>query len=72
MTTIVEQERNIEREFDRLEIRLAELYSPFERAVWWSSPQPLLNNERALDVLTSGKSHELHRILDQLDAGVYL
>lgn len=57
-----------EQEYDRLEARLAEYYSPYERAVWWSSHQVLLGGERAIDVLASGRQHLIDRVLDQLDA----
>lgn len=62
----------IEQEYDRIETRLAELYSPYERAVWWSSPHPLLGGLRALDVLAAGKQHEIDSVLDQLEAGAYI
>lgn len=61
-----------EQEYDRLEVRLAELYSPYERAVWWSSHHPLLGGERAIDVLASGRQHLIDRVLDQLEAGAYI
>jgi hypothetical protein len=63
---------DIDLEFDRIDLRLGEYYTPRERAVWWSSPQPLLNGERAMDVLNDARQAELHRLLDQLDACVYL
>lgn len=63
---------DIDLEFDRIDVRLAEYYTPRERAVWWSSPQPLLDGKRAMAVLEDGKQAELHRVLDQLDAGAYL
>lgn len=63
---------DIDLEFDRIDARLAEYYTPRERAVWWASSQPLLNGERAMAVLEDGRQAELHRVLDQLDAAVYL
>jgi hypothetical protein len=63
---------DIDQEFDRIDVRLVEYYTPRERAVWWASPQALLKGEKAMAVLEDGRQAELHRLLDQLDAGVYL
>lgn len=60
---------DIDLEFDRIDVRLAEYYTPRERAVWWSAPHPLLDGRRAMAVLEDGKQTELHRVLDLLDAG---
>lgn len=63
---------DIDLEFERIDARLTEYYTPRERVVWWTSAQPLLNNERAMAILEDGRQAELHRLLDQLDEGVYL
>ena len=63
---------DIDLEFDRIDARLAEYYTPRERVVWWNSPQPLFKGWRAMDILNDGRQAELHRLLDQLDAGVYI
>ncbi len=63
---------DIDREFDLIDVRLAEYYTPRERAVWWASPQPLLDGRRAMAILEDGKQAELHRLLDQLDACAYI
>jgi uncharacterized protein (DUF2384 family) len=52
--------------------RLSEYYTPEEIRVWLFALHPQLNNERAIDVINSGRSVEVLRILDRLDADVFL
>jgi hypothetical protein len=56
-----------QRAFDRIEPRLAEYYSAYERVVWWSSEHPLLNDRRPIECLTLDAA-DVERVLDQLDA----
>lgn len=53
--------------------RLAEYYeTPEECVTWFTSPQPLINNEIPTDLIAQGRSIELYRVWDSLDAGVYI
>jgi DNA-binding transcriptional regulator YiaG len=52
--------------------RLSEYYTAEEIRVWLFALHPQLNNERAIDLINSGRSVEVLRILDRLDADVFL
>lgn len=49
-----------------------ELYTDAELAVWLTSPQPLLEGWTPLQLLGCGKAADLLRVMQALDAGVYL
>lgn len=51
-----------------IKARLLEYYSEEEAQLWWVSPQPLLNNQRACDL----PDDESLRVLDLLDSEAYL
>ena len=52
--------------------RLSEYYGPDEIRVWLYAPHPQLEGVRAIDLINKNKSEEVLRILDRLDAEVYL
>jgi transcriptional regulator with XRE-family HTH domain len=52
--------------------RLQEYYDPGEVRSWLYARHPQLGGERAIDLIHAGRSIEVLRILDRLDAGVYL
>jgi transcriptional regulator with XRE-family HTH domain len=52
--------------------RLQEYYSSAEIRTWLYARHPQLNGERAIDLIHQGKSIEILRVLDRLDADVYL
>jgi hypothetical protein len=52
--------------------RLQEYYSADEIRSWLYARHPQLDGERAIDLIHQGKSIEVLRVLDRLDAGVYL
>ncbi len=52
--------------------RLAEYYTPDEAELWLTRPQPLLGHMTAVQLIAQNRENELHQVLDQLDAGVYL
>jgi uncharacterized protein (DUF2384 family) len=52
--------------------RLQEYYSPEEIRTWLHARHPQLEGQRAIDLIHQGKSIEVLRVLDRLDAGVYL
>ena len=52
--------------------RLEEYYSAEEIRTWLYARHPQLDGARAIDLINQGRSEEVLRILDRLDAGVYL
>jgi len=51
--------------------RLAELYDPEETRVWLYSRHRLLNGERAIDLIQSGRADEVLAVIESLDEGSY-
>lgn len=51
--------------------RLAEFYSPDETRVWLYARHPLLNGQRAIDLLHVGRAGEVLAIIESLDEGAY-
>jgi transcriptional regulator with XRE-family HTH domain len=51
--------------------RLAELYDPEETRVWLYSRHRLLNGERAIDLIHSGRADEVLAVIESLDEGSY-
>jgi transcriptional regulator with XRE-family HTH domain len=52
--------------------RLADFYTPEETRLWLHASHPLLNNERAIDLISSGRTEEVLAVIERLDAGAYL
>jgi transcriptional regulator with XRE-family HTH domain len=52
--------------------RLEEYYSAEEIRTWLYARHPQLDGARAIDLINQGRSEEVLRILDRLDAAVYL
>jgi uncharacterized protein (DUF2384 family) len=52
--------------------RLGEYYAPEEIRTWLYARHPQLEGRRAIDLIHEGKSIEVLRLLERLDAGVYL
>lgn len=52
--------------------RLEEYYSAEEIRTWLYARHPQLDGERAIDLINQNRSEEVLRVLDRLDAGVYL
>jgi uncharacterized protein (DUF2384 family) len=52
--------------------RLTEYYSGEEIRSWLYARHPQLDGQRAIDLIHQGKSIEVLRVLERLDAGVYL
>ena len=61
-----------EQAMQRIRARLAEYYTPAEAEAWLRSPHPLLNGAVARDLIAVGDAAAVDRVLNQLDAGVYL
>ncbi len=51
--------------------RLAEFYSPDETRVWLYSKHPLLNGERAIDLIHAGRTDEVLAVIESLDQSTY-
>ena len=51
--------------------RLAEFYSPDEARIWLYSKHPLLNGERAIDLIHGGRTDEVLAVIESLDQGTY-
>jgi hypothetical protein len=52
--------------------RLQEYYSAGEIRSWLYARHPQLDGQRAIDLIHEGKSIEVLRVLDRLEAGAYL
>lgn len=52
--------------------RLQEYYSPDEIRSWLYARHPQLEGQRAIDLIHEGRSIEVLRVLERLDAGVFL
>jgi transcriptional regulator with XRE-family HTH domain len=52
--------------------RLEEYYSANEIRAWLYARHPQLEGARAIDLINQGRSEEVLRVLDRLDAAVYL
>jgi hypothetical protein len=52
--------------------RLREYYSSDEIRTWLYARHPQLNGARAIDLINQNRSEDVLRVLDRLDADVYL
>ena len=52
--------------------RLSDFYAPDEARLWLHSAHPLLNGERAIDIINQGRTSEVLEVIEQLDSGTYL
>ena len=52
--------------------RLREYYNPHEIRTWLYARHPQLDGARAIDLINQNRSEDVLRILDRLDADVYL
>jgi hypothetical protein len=52
--------------------RLADFYTPEETRLCLHASHPLLNNERVIDLISSGRTEEVLAVIERLDAGAYL
>jgi transcriptional regulator with XRE-family HTH domain len=51
--------------------RLSDFYTADETRLWLHARHPMLNNERAIDLINSGRTEDVLAIIDALDAGAY-
>ena len=52
--------------------RLSDFYNPDEARVWLHAKHPLLNNERAIDLIYSDRTEEVLGVIERLNADVYI
>ncbi len=52
--------------------RLEEYYTPEEIRIWLYARHPQLDGERAIDLISQNRSEEVLRVLERLDAEVYV
>ncbi len=52
--------------------RLSDFYTPSETRLWLHASHPLLNQERAIDLISSGRTEEVLAVIERLEAGAYL
>jgi transcriptional regulator with XRE-family HTH domain len=52
--------------------RLADFYTPEETRLWLHAKHPMLNGERAIDLINTGRTEAVLAIIDALDAGAYV
>jgi len=51
--------------------RLAEFYTPNEARMWLYSKHRLLDGERAIDLIHSGRADEVLAVIESLEEGAY-
>ena len=52
--------------------RLSEFYTPDETRLWLHASHPLLDQERAIDLISNGRTEEVLAVIERLEAGAYL
>ena len=52
--------------------RLSDFYTADEARLWLHTAHPLLNGERAIDLIREGRTREVLEVIEQLDSGTYL
>ena len=51
--------------------RLGDFYTPDETRLWLHTKHPMLNNERAIDLINDGRTQDVLAVIDALDSGAY-
>ena len=52
--------------------RLFDFYTPDETRLWLHASHPLLNHERAIDLIRDGRSEEVLAVIERLESGAHL
>ena len=52
--------------------RLSDFYTPDETRLWLHSRHPLLNGERAIDLINQDRTQEILAVIERLDAGAFV
>jgi uncharacterized protein (DUF2384 family) len=48
------------------------LYNVREARIWLDTPQPLMGDKSAIELIKDGKADEVRRLIKQVEDGVYL
>ena len=51
--------------------RLGDFYTPDETRLWLHAKHPMLNNERAIDLINAGRTEDVLAVIEGLDTGAY-
>ena len=51
--------------------RLADFYTPDETRLWLHAIHPMLNHERAIDLINQGRTEDVLAVIEALDVGAY-
>lgn len=51
--------------------RLSEFYTADETRLWLHSAHPMLNGERAIDLINEGRTEAVLAVIENLEAGAY-
>jgi transcriptional regulator with XRE-family HTH domain len=51
--------------------RLGDFYTPDETRIWLHAKHPMLQGERAIDLINSGRTEDVLAVIEALDAGAY-
>ena len=51
--------------------RLGDFYTPDETRLWLHAAHPMLNGERAIDVIRAGRTEEVLAVIESLEQGAY-
>ena len=52
--------------------RLSDYYTPDETRLWLHARHPLLNGQRAIDLINEGRTEEVLAVIERLDSGAYI
>lgn len=52
--------------------RLSDFYTPDETRLWLHSRHPLLNGQRAIDLINRDETEDVLAVIERLDAGAYV
>jgi transcriptional regulator with XRE-family HTH domain len=52
--------------------RLSDFYSPDETRLWLHSRHPLLNGDRAIDLIYNNRTEEVLAVIERMDAGGFI
>ena len=51
--------------------RLADFYTPDETRLWLHAKHPMLNGERAIDLINEGRTEAVLAVIEALDSSAY-
>ena len=52
--------------------RLADFYTADETRLWLHTVHPMLNGERAIDLINAGRTEEVLAVIETLDTGAFI